>query len=142
MATRDGCPCRTTRSADGFSGRLDDEHLPDGIYELRARAFDSAGNEQSTYREISGGVATRRVPERINTRLVAGQVKHVTARRSRGGKRRTRRVIVVRPKVPYGHTIPIRGRLTMPGGNPVAAGGRRSVGAAHACRARCGGASR
>ena len=85
--------------------------------------FDSAGNEQSTNREISGRVAARRVPERINTRLVAGQVKHVTARRTRGGRRRTRRVIVVRPTVPYGHTIPIRGRLTTPGGNPVAGGG-------------------
>jgi hypothetical protein len=115
-------PVPTTPSADGFSGRLDDENLPNGAYELRARAFDSAGNERSTTREISGAVAARTVPARINTRLVAGQVKHVTARRSRGGKRRTRRVIVVRPTVPYGHTIPIRGRLTMPGGNPVAGG--------------------
>jgi protocatechuate 3,4-dioxygenase beta subunit len=31
-------------------------------------------------------------------------------------------VIVVRPTVRYGRTIPIRGRLTMPGGNPVADG--------------------
>ena len=115
-------PVPTTSTADGFSGRLDDENLPNGIYDLRARAFDSAGNEQSTTQEISGTAAARRVPERINTRLVAGQVKHVTARRSRGGKRRSRRVIVVRPTVPYGHTIPIRGRLTMPGGNPVAEG--------------------
>ena len=115
-------PIPTTNSVDGFSGRLDDETLPNGAYELRARAFDSAGNEQSTDREISGGVAIRKVPERINTRLVAGQVKHLTARRSRGGRRRTRRVIVVRPTVAYGRTIPISGRLTMPGGNPVAGG--------------------
>ena len=121
-ATAHWLPVPTTSTADGFSGRLDDENLPNGIYDLRARAFDSAGNEQSTTQEISGDAAARRVPERINTRLVAGQVKHVTARRSRGGKRRTRRVIVVRPTVPYGHTIPIRGRLTMPGGNPVAEG--------------------
>ncbi len=115
-------PLPTTRSTDGFSARLDDEHLPDGTYELRARAADSAGNEQSTNREISGRVAARRVPERVNTRLVAGQVKRVTARRSRDGRRRTRRVIVVRPTVPYGRTIPIRGRLTTPGGNAVAGG--------------------
>ena len=31
-------------------------------------------------------------------------------------------MIVVRPTIRYGQTIPIRGRLTMPGGNPVAEG--------------------
>jgi hypothetical protein len=112
-------PITAIRSGNGFIGRLDDEHLADGVYDLRARVVDSAGNEQSTTREISGRVATRPVPARINTRLVAGQVKRVTARRA-NGKRRTRRIIVVRPLVGFGHTIPIRGRLTTPGGNPVA----------------------
>jgi hypothetical protein len=115
-------PIATTRSARGFVARLDDEHLPDGIYDLRARAVDSAGNEQSTTREVSGRLATRLVPSRINTRLVAGQVKRVTARRA-NGKRRTRRIVVVRPIVRFGHTIPIKGRLTTPGGNPVANAG-------------------
>ena len=58
-----------------------------------------------------------------NTRLVAGQIKIVKGRRTRGGRRRTRRVIVVRPKVPFGGTIPIRGRLTMPGENAIADAG-------------------
>jgi hypothetical protein len=113
-----GLPATVT--ATGFSARLDDEALPDGTYELRARATDSAGNERSTYREPSGNVAMRRVPTRVDTRLVAGQIKIIKARRARGRRRRARRVVVVRPKVLYGRTIPIRGRLTMAGGNAVA----------------------
>ncbi len=110
----------TTTTPTGFAARLDDEALPDGTYELRARATDSAGNERSTYHEPSGRLAVREVPTRIDTRLVAGQIKMLKARRTRGGRRRTRRVIVVRPKVHFGRTIPIRGRLTMAGGNAVA----------------------
>jgi hypothetical protein len=109
----------TTTTANGFAARLDDEALPNGTYELRARATDSAGNERSTYHESSGKLAVRQVPTRIDTRLVAGQIKILKARRTRGGRRRTRRVVVVRPKVLFGRTIPIRGRLTMAGGNAV-----------------------
>ena len=123
-ATADGSPADwTTRTSPTASTTSE-----------RGRLTAPATSSRPTL-EISGDAAARRVPERINTRLVAGQVKHVTARRSRGGRRRTRRVIVVRPTVPYGHTIPIRGRLTMPGGNPVADGAvevwehRRSAGA-------------
>jgi protocatechuate 3,4-dioxygenase beta subunit len=113
-----GLPTSTTST--GFSARLDDETLPDGIYEIRARATDSAGNERSTYREPAGNHAIRKVPSRVDTRLVAGQIKIVSARRTRSGRRRTRRVIVVRPKILFGRTIRIRGRLTMAGGNAVA----------------------
>ena len=45
---RAGLPLPTSRSASGFVARLDDEHLEDGTYDLRARVFDSAGNERST----------------------------------------------------------------------------------------------
>jgi hypothetical protein len=117
---RSWTPLATSTTSSGFSARLDDEHLADGSYELRARAFDSAGNERSTDRLANGSLATRRVPIRVNTRLVAGQIKHLTARRAKGRKPRRRRVIVVRPTVRYGRTIPIEGRLTTPGGNPVA----------------------
>ena len=116
-------PLPTGATTTGFSSRLDDEALPNGEYSLRARAADSAGNERSTDREVSGKVALRNVPLRVNTRLVAGQIKTVKGRRTRGGRRRTRRVIVVRPKVPFGGTIPIRGRLTTPGENAIADAG-------------------
>jgi hypothetical protein len=116
-------PLPTSTTTTGFSSRLDDEVLPNGEYSLRARATDSAGNERSTDREASGKVALRNVPLRVNTRLVAGQIKTVKGRRTRGGRRRTRRVIVVRPKIPFGGTIPIRGRLTTPGDNAIADAG-------------------
>jgi protocatechuate 3,4-dioxygenase beta subunit len=112
-------PLATIRSRTGFVARLDDEHLEDGLYDLRARVFDSAGNERSTTVETSGRRARRMVPARIDTRLVAGQPKLVRARGS-GRHKRTRRIIVVRPTVDFGRTIPIRGRLTTPGKNPVA----------------------
>jgi hypothetical protein len=110
---------QTTRTGSGFSAYMDDEHIADGVYDVRARAVDAAGNERSTDRDTTGALVTRTVPLRINTRLVAGQIKRVGARRSRG-KRRTRRKIVVRPTVRYGRTIPIQGRLTTPGANPIA----------------------
>ena len=109
-------PLQATRTAGGFSARLDDEQLSDGLYDLRARVADSAGNERSTEREPSRQ-AVRKVPTRIDTRLVAGHVRLVGAHRSRGRTRR--RIVVVRPTVSYGRTLPIDGRLTMPGGNPV-----------------------
>jgi hypothetical protein len=112
-------PVPTTRAASGFHAYIDDEHLADGVYEIRARAYDMAGNERSIDHDPSGALMTRTVPARINTRLVAGKVKRI-ARRSRRGKRRTRRVIIVRPRARYGRTIPIRGRLTTPGANPIA----------------------
>ncbi len=117
-------PVAVTPTATGFAGYIDDERLPNGVYDLRARVFDSAGNEASTDRDPSGVAMVRKVPLRIDTRLVAGQVKRQrVAKRSRGKKPRTRRVIVVRPRVRYGRTIPISGRLTTPGGNPIAQSG-------------------
>jgi hypothetical protein len=113
-------PVMTRRSGAGFVATLDDENLPDGTYDLRARAYDVAGNIQSTDREVGGRAATRAVPARIGTRLVAGRIKRVVAGGSNGRPRRTRQITIVRPRVGYGRTIPIRGRLTTPGGNPVA----------------------
>ena len=62
----------------------------------------------------------RRVPLRIDTRLTAGELRTQRVRRARGRKPRIRRVIVVRPRVRFGRVVPITGRLTTPGGNPVA----------------------
>ena len=110
----------TTATPTGFASRLDDETLPDGRYELRARVVDSAGNERSTTRELSGDVALRTVPLRVNTHLIAGELRIVKGRRTRGGRRRTRRVIIRRPMVRFGRTMPIHGRLTSAGDNAIA----------------------
>ena len=103
---------------EGFSAAVDDEQLPDGTYELRARAVDRAGNERSTDRLRNGKAAERSLPMRIKTRLAVGRVKRVRARGARG-KRRARRVLIVRPRARFGRTISLSGRLTTPGANPV-----------------------
>lgn len=103
----------------GFSTFIDDEHLPDGVYELRARAVDLAGNERSTDRLSDGKRAELALPLRIKTTLRVGRPTRVRARGA-NGKRRYRIKIVTSPRARYGQTIPLRGRLTSPGGNPLA----------------------
>ena len=99
----------------GFSAFVDDEHLPDGIYELRARAVDQAGNERSTDRRADGKRAELALPLRIRTTLASGATDTGT-RPWRPGKRRYRIVLIVKPRSRYGRTIPLRGRLTSPAG--------------------------
>ena len=109
----------TTPDRDGFSAFVDDEQLARGVYELRARAVDEAGNERSADKREDGTFARLALPLRIRTRLAVGRPKRVRARDS-GGKRRYRIVLIERPRSRFGHTIPLRGRLTSPGGNPLA----------------------
>ena len=103
---------------NGFSTTIDDEHLPDGIYDLRARARDLAGNERSTDRRADGKLAALALPLRIKTSLRVGKRKRVRARGA-NGKRRYRIVLIEKPRSRYGRTILLRGRLTSPGGNPL-----------------------
>jgi hypothetical protein len=115
QGSRSWTPLEVAAAEGGFAARLNDERLANGLYELRARVTDSAGNERS-----ATSAALRRVPLRIDTRLTAGELRTRRVQRARGRKPRLRRVIVVRPRVRYGRVIPIGGRLTTPGGNPVA----------------------
>ena len=99
----------------GFSAMVDDEALADGNYRVRARAVDHAGNERSTDRRAGGDPLTLTLPLRVTSRLVAGRPKRVRAR----GSKRYRIVLVARPQSRYGRTIPLSGRLTTPGANPL-----------------------
>lgn len=104
----------------GFAASLDDISLPDGAYNLRARAVDRAGNERSTDRYENGGVAELALPVRIKTRLTAGKPRKVRIRnRPRGSRRRYRTELDGRATVRYGPPVRLRGRLTTPGANPV-----------------------
>ncbi len=103
----------------GFSATLDDSALPRGRYELRARVADRAGNERTTNRVSNGDASVRTLPLRIATRLTVGRPRRVAARGA-NGKRRYRTILQVRPRTRFGRIIPIRGRITMPGGNPLA----------------------
>lgn len=108
----------TTRGLTQFDAIVDDEALPSGEYDLRARAVDLAGNERSTQSRQDGRPAMMSLPVRISTRVVVGRRTRVQARGSNG--RRYRTILVVRPRAAFGRTIPLAGRATMPGGNPLA----------------------
>jgi hypothetical protein len=108
-----------TTDKNGFSSFIDDERLADGVYELRARAVDAAGNERSTGQRTDGLPAEAVLPLRVKSSLRVGKPRRIRARGARG-RPRYRVVLVERPRSRYGRTIPLRGRLTSPGGNPLA----------------------
>jgi hypothetical protein len=122
--TRRGSSISTSLSLiadrNGFSTTIDDEHLRDGIYDLRARARDLAGNERSTDRRTDGRRAALALPLRIKTSLRVGKRMRIRARGA-NGKRRYRIVLIEKPQSRYGRTILLRGRLTSLGGNPLVA---------------------
>ena len=101
--------------AGGFSAVIDDESLARGLYEVRARARDAAGNERSTELLSNGQTALLTLPIRIETRLQVGKAKRVRAARS--GRGRT--IYLSRPRVRNGRRVRLHGRLTAPGGNPL-----------------------
>jgi hypothetical protein len=105
----------TELTATGITAVVDDAALPDGIYNLRARVFDAAGNERSTSTRESGATAHLSLPLRVPTRLTAGGVR---VRRGADGRGRT--ILVRTATARYGVPIVVRGRLTTRGGNPLA----------------------
>jgi hypothetical protein len=109
----------STLDGTGLSATIDDGRLPRGRYKLRASVVDRAGNERSTQTDTGGAQVTRLLPLRVGTRIVVGAPKRIRARNSKG-KWRTRTVLRVNPRAGYGRTIALRGRLTMPGANPLA----------------------
>jgi hypothetical protein len=98
-------------SLDGqrLVARIDDARLGDGVFELRARAVDQAGNERSTDRRTDGSPAQVTLPLRLKTKLRGGLVQR------RGGHTRLARSAYVR----YGQLVRVRGRLVTPEGNPM-----------------------
>jgi hypothetical protein len=94
---------------------LDDAHLPDGVYELRAFAADQAGNVALTASLADGSKAAVTLPLRLPTRLRTGAVGSV---RDRRGKLRQ----VLRPTAHtrVGRRVKLGGQLTSGDGNPIA----------------------
>jgi len=97
-------PLRTGVKDGQLIAHLEDEQLPDGAYELRARASDQAGNERSTDRLADGKPALVTLPLRLKTRLTVGT-------RKGSGKHR-RFVKRSRLSVPFGSRKRLTGRLT------------------------------
>lgn len=96
---------------DGFTAVVDDESLPPGSYAIRARVRDRAGNEKTA------DGASIRLPVRVATELAVG--KSTFLRANRAGPR-GHRVLIRKPRTRYGRTMKLTGRLTTPGGNPLA----------------------
>jgi hypothetical protein len=108
----------TSLDGGGVSSSLPDDQLPDGHYFLRARVWDTAGNERTTSTRVDGSAAEVTLPVRIKTRLLVGAPTRVRARDSRG-HRRLRTIYVRNPLVDHGRRARIGGRLVAPGGNPL-----------------------
>jgi hypothetical protein len=107
-------PVETTLSGSELVAMIDDTHLRDGVYQLRARALDQAGNETSTNTRADGSAAVVTLPLRLETRMRAGvvQVRH--------GRHR-KRVQVLSPvaRVPFGKRAQLAGKLTSGDGTPL-----------------------
>lgn len=115
----------TSVEGEHLLATVDDERFATGIYDLRARAVDQAGNERSVATRPDGSAAGFQLPARVSTRLRAG-VKRITARRvtrRRRGKRQTvlRKVVRYRAsaRARLGSTLVVAGALTNPDGQPI-----------------------
>jgi len=105
-------------------GYVNDERLADGSYELRAWAFDHAGNSSSTGLDANSA-SLRQFPVRFKTNLKAGRrvVKTVNRRIGRGKRKRTVRRAVERFRgrltVRRGRHATVSGVLRNPDGQPL-----------------------
>jgi hypothetical protein len=110
----------TTVTSDGLVATLDDSQFRNGPYTIRAHVVDAAGNERTTTSLIDGNPARVTLPLRLVTELAVGKPERVRAGTARGGRPRYKRILVKRPRAGFGRTVRLRGRLTTPGGNPLA----------------------
>lgn len=102
------------------SALLDDSTMHDGIYDIRARVYDNAGNER-TITTLRGGQALRlTLPVRALSALQVGEPSRVRVKSSRGGRPRYKRVLAERPSARYGASVSLEGKLTDVAGNPRA----------------------
>lgn len=101
-------PLPVEPSHGGLVGRLEDEVLPDGVYDIRARVVDRAGNERSASTYVDGRGAQVILPVRGRTQLVAGRKSKRRSGRSR---------LSSRPVVAAGATTTLVGRLASEGNN-------------------------
>ena len=103
----------------GFAANLHDERLADGVYELRARAWDAAGNERSSEQLTTGEPARLTLPLRIKTQLRVGKTIRTRATGARHHRRPARTRYVTRPLIAHGAGLRLHGRLVAPGDNPL-----------------------
>jgi hypothetical protein len=126
----------TSAEGDRFVATIDDESVERGVYQLRARVTDRAGNESTGERRRDGSSATVDTSAlRAGSRLAAGVVtrsrtktEKVCSKRRPGRPRRcrTRKVrtpggqLVQATVVPFGKRVVARGNLEADDGAPLA----------------------
>ncbi|MDX6643050.1 MAG: large repetitive protein, partial [Solirubrobacteraceae bacterium] len=117
-----------------FTATIDDESITQGVYQLRARVFDRAGNEAVGDRRRDGSVASfDSATLRAQTKLAAGLITPAAkakprCSRPRGGKKRCKRSttttagggLVTTLVAPFGTAVTARGGLATAGGLPIA----------------------
>jgi hypothetical protein len=99
---------------------VDDDQLPEGRYEFRARVVDLAGNERTTTSLTDGRPLEMALPVRRSSALEVGRTTRVRVKGARGKRPRYRRVLVRQPEAGYGQGVTLDGRLTDELGNPRA----------------------
>lgn len=125
----------STRDGDRFVATVDDESVERGVYQLRARVVDRAGNESTGDRRRDGSSATVDTASlRVGTKLTAGLVttstkktKKVCSKKRPGKKRKCRNqttkvpggALVSTLGVPFNKRVAARGTLEADGGAPL-----------------------
>jgi hypothetical protein len=126
-----------TRDGDRFIAAIDDESVERGVYQLRARVTDRAGNESSGERRRDGSAATVDTASmRSDSKLSAGLVtrsktktKKVCSKKRPGKKRKCKKKktkvpggqIVSSVTIPFGKRAVAKGSLESENGAPLAA---------------------
>jgi hypothetical protein len=123
-------PLPTSVSGNRLAALWDSDSYPPGSYEFRVSGYDKAGNETISERRADGGRLVLPSPLKTPAALAFGfggrQLVWHRCERQAGGLRCHRKVIVGfdrRPAartVPFGHAIPVGGRLTSSSGEPLA----------------------
>ncbi|HET7444322.1 MAG TPA: hypothetical protein VFJ57_06660 [Solirubrobacterales bacterium] len=123
-------PIPTSSSGSRLTASWDSDSYPAGAYEFRASGFDLAGNSASTELRASGGRMILSNPVKTPTAIASGfggrQLVWHRCHRTAGALRCRRQLIgpfEARPdsrSVAYGRGVPVGGRLTGTGGQPLA----------------------
>ena len=108
---------QTSQTGTGYTAVIDDETLPAGAYEFRARAVDLAGNERTATSRTNGQPAVLELPVRTEATLRVGQTSR-RCKRGRAPKCVTR--VSTAPTLTFGQRVALDGQLRI--GGKAAAG--------------------
>ena len=101
----------THPSGGDYAAFLDDESLPPGPYDLRARAVDLAGNERMTVSRTNGQPAMLELPVRTAATLRVGRASRQCKKRQRRPMCKTR--LLSAPTIKFGRRTTLEGQLVI-----------------------------